>query len=529
MRLVAITSILLAAVLTACGSVHDRAACGASTDCPAGQYCARTSDGNVCWADAVPPVVSAVTVTCDPVVVGSTCLRDGVLHVRATITDDKEVLGADVHLDVGGAPVPLARVAGNVWGADVQLARVPFGFFDHAVVATVTARDGARNTASLEPAGATTVTRHLWQTPLGAGLASPAVSSTGVLAVSANNGRVHLLSWDGSYVGSVELAIGTPQLVTAPTSIGDSFWVGADDGHVYELLSSGGIWGAISRASTGGPVRGSVASTSTGTVIAAAYDSGGSGGVVFAVTQTTAKNGPPVGLPIGVGPVVDATDGIYAVAVGSVRRYSLNGGFPTDAWGGVTSVDGTVSSPLACTSVLVATANTLSAGIVRSVDASGDPQHIATTAFSSGGAAVLSDGSIVVPEQTRTLSRWTAAGAAYPGWQKPDLGGATNTPLVVTSLTPLIVPTAKGALYALRADGTIAWSGQLSAGTASLQPGNIYTRPGQTPGQELSTAYFAGSDGVLHAVIVDGALDASAPWPKAFHDPRNTNRAGAQP
>ncbi|HEX9399522.1 MAG TPA: pyrrolo-quinoline quinone, partial [Anaeromyxobacter sp.] len=78
-------------------------------------------------------------------------------------------------------------------------------------------------------------------------------------------------------------------------------------------------------------------------------------------------------------------------------------------------------------------------------------------------------------------------------------------------------------------DGRIAWSGKLSAGTASLQPGNIYTPPDQPADEVLSTAYFAGADGVLHAVIVDGALDGAAPWPKAFHDPRNTNRAGPQP
>ncbi len=142
---------------------------------------------------------------------------------------------------------------------------------------------------------------------------------------------------------------------------------------------------------------------------------------------------------------------------------------------------------------------------------------------------ILPDGSILVPEQTKTVSRWKNTGSGSPGWQKPDLGAAPRTPLVLAAATPFIVPTAKGAIHALRPDGTIAWSAQLSAGTASLQPGNIYTPPGQVAGEELSTAYFAGADGVLHAIIVDGKLDASAPWPKVFHDPQNTNRAGAQP
>ena len=89
------------------------------------------------------------------------------------------------------------------------------------------------------------------------------------------------------------------------------------------------------------------------------------------------------------------------------------------------------------------------------------------------------------------------------------------------------MPTTGGHIYAVTETGGVSWRTRL--GTASLQPGNIYTPPTEPAGAELSTAYFAGSDGVLHAVIVDGKLDASAPWPKAFHDPRNTNRAGPQP
>jgi hypothetical protein len=45
----------------------------------------------------------------------------------------------------------------------------------------------------------------------------------------------------------------------------------------------------------------------------------------------------------------------------------------------------------------------------------------------------------------------------------------------------------------------------------------------------MSYAYFASGNGRLYSVVVDGQLDASAPWPKAFHDPKNTNRAGPQP
>jgi hypothetical protein len=512
---------ILLVLLAACSSVPDHATCGTSTDCPAGQYCARTADGDVCWPDAVPPTLSGVTVTC-----AAPCLRDGVLHVEATVADDAEVLGADVSLDVGGPPVAMQR-SGAVWAADLELRKFPFDHFAHRVVATVTARDGARNEVSLDATSATTTTRIRWKVSLGAALGSPAVGPAGTLAVPANNGRVHFLNWDGAYAGSVEPAPGIPQDVTVPTAVGDSFWVGANDAKIYELTAARGLWEALSRATTGGPIRGALAATSTGVVLAAS-ESGGSG-VVYAVTPTSSNNGPPlVGLTFRIGPVVDEVDGIFAVAVGSVRRYTLVGGIPNDDWGSSSSVGGTVDEPLACTSVLVATADTLTAGIVRSVDVAGDPQHIATTGVSSGGVVVLADGSVIVPEQAnRWLSRWTSTGLAFAGWQKPDLGGAPRTPLVLTSSTPFVASTANGTIHALRTNGAIAWAGQLSS--LPLQPGNIYTPPGQPANETLSTAYFAGSDGVLDAVIVDGQLDASAPWPKAFHDPRNTNRAGPQP
>jgi hypothetical protein len=43
----------------------------------------------------------------------------------------------------------------------------------------------------------------------------------------------------------------------------------------------------------------------------------------------------------------------------------------------------------------------------------------------------------------------------------------------------------------------------------------------------VSTAYFGCADGNLYAVIVDGRLDTTAPWPKSHHDTRNTGNAAA--
>lgn len=528
MRGLPITGVLLAAALAACGSVDDRGGCTSSTDCPVGQYCAHTGDGNVCWADAVAPRVSGVTVAClDPVAVGSTCPRDGVLHVEATVTDDKEVLGVDAVLDVGGAPVPLARAGGNLWAADVQLGKVPFDYFEHQVVTTVVARDGARNAAAGGAAGTTTVTvtRNLWKTSLGAGLSSPAVGPTGILAVPANNGRVHFLTWDGTYIGSVDLAVSTPQAITAPSFIGDSFWVGAEDGRVYELSQTGGNWTATSRANTGGAVRGSLGVAGGGSIIAAS-----SSGFVYAVTSAGAMNSSP-GYATTLGTVLDSEDSIFLVSGGIVRRFTLVLGAPTLDTGFAASVGAAVETPLACTQQIMVGANGGTGGVVKRVDtktAAIDPVAT-TTGAPSSGIAIDSDGSILVPEQTTlVISRWAAAGIPFPGWQAPPLDSEPRTPLIVSGAAArYVTSTAGGFVHALADDGSVTWSARF--GTASLQPGNIYTPPGQAPGEERSIAYFAGSDGVLHAVLVDGTLDASAPWPKAFHDPRNTNRAGAQP
>ena len=90
----------------------------------------------------------------------------------------------------------------------------------------------------------------------------------------------------------------------------------------------------------------------------------------------------------------------------------------------------------------------------------------------------------------------------------------------------LLVATDQGWVYGFReSDGGLIWSKQLMTPGISLSTPNLWTDPGAT----TSTAYLAGADGYLYGVIVDGTLDTSAPWPKAYHDPQNTSHAGAQP
>lgn len=139
---------------------------------------------------------------------------------------------------------------------------------------------------------------------------------------------------------------------------------------------------------------------------------------------------------------------------------------------------------------------------------------------------VLANGDVVVGDDTGLLHRFSSAGAQL--WaSEPNLGAAVQSPMVLTDpATPFIVPSAGGKVFALRSDGTVAWSATLEAGKALRAP-NLHTPT--SAGPVLSTAYFANAGGKIFAVIVDGQLDASAPWPKAFHDPRNTNRAGPQP
>jgi hypothetical protein len=99
-------------------------------------------------------------------------------------------------------------------------------------------------------------------------------------------------------------------------------------------------------------------------------------------------------------------------------------------------------------------------------------------------------------------------------------------PLVLANgaVRQLLVPTSAGTLHLVAEDGTVLWSTALTSGQA-LRAGNVSAGAGP-----FNTAYLGSADGKVYAVVVEGALDAAAPWPRAHHDVRNTgNAAGPLP
>ena len=145
------------------------------------------------------------------------------------------------------------------------------------------------------------------------------------------------------------------------------------------------------------------------------------------------------------------------------------------------------------------------------------------SASATGSPIILGNGDVAICAGDR-LYRFTAAGA--PAWASPAaLSGVGLTPLALAGpgATPtLLVPTRSGTVDAVRAaDGALLWSVSLSVN--ELREGTVRAAAAAAS----STAWFTSADGLLHGLVVDGALDPAAPWPKAWHDPRNTGNLAA--
>lgn len=516
-------AIVAALLLAACGDVEEREACDTSGDCPAGEYCAHTPEGAVCWPDAVPPTVTGVAVDCGT----AGCVRDGELVVEAEVADDLEVFA--VEATVGFDPTrsfPLVRGEGTAWSGSVSLAALDFPGFELEAVVTVRALDGARNEATgvAGEGQRPRVGRVRWAYPAGASLSPPAVSGSGevVIGRSALSDQLLVVRPDGTKAWSLTVGSGT---VTSPPSIGaEAIWVAANDGKLYAVKPDGS--GELSPSRTcaaSGVAKGPPAVLTTAGVDVAfgAFSSGR----IYASGPTCVPTA--AGDPFSGGAAIGADGAVFGAASTAVSKTLRQHTWDGEAFGAgwTATLADSVIAPLALadgTSVLSASIGGHIEHVLTGPDAGAVSQLTELGSAVDDSPIILSNGDIVVGDAAGELHRLTADGTAV--WDPPpDLGAAVHAPMALTGgLVRFLVATADGVVHALDDDGEVLWHGPLTAGMA-LGAGNLHTPPGGA----FSTAYFGGADGKLHAVVVEGRLDTTAPWPKAWHDARNTSRAAA--
>jgi hypothetical protein len=355
------------------------------------------------------------------------------------------------------------------------------------------------------------------------------VMPDGTVIVAANNGKLYFVNPDGTQTKG-PITVGSGQAISAAPAIGErAIWVGSEDGWLRAFDLDGPLPGI--EIAFEGAARQSVAVLPSGTVewAFAAWSGGRLGAVAapFDNDKTGITNG------YTGGPVIDHFSRAYAAnalpnASAVLRSFSFDGAF-TDRWSASSPAVGlTVSAPLAVDASDGVFAGSQDGRVFR-VTPEGSASVFATlpgTVIDS--PVILSDGDIIVGDQSGALHRLLASGA--PRWSAPrSLGGPVLSAIALSGpAEKLVVPTRNRIVSALADDGTVLWSTTLGT-EGELRAGNIHTPPGQPAGQVISTVYFPTSDGRLHAVIVDGQLDPGAPWPKAFHDARNTSNAGTAP
>jgi hypothetical protein len=459
-----------------------------------------------------------------------------VLRVTASVSDGEEVLDAAVTLDLDpDRSFPMAPSDGG-WVVDVPLRVLPFEAFSRDVVATVTARDGARNESAPRAAQPVRVTRLRWSRAIDPDAVlsptAPAVKSDGTIVVAGSNAKVYFITGEGGDAGPA-LTVGAGQITAAPAIGERAIWVGSEDFSLRAVKLDGSATIPGVGVSAGGAIRGGVAVVADATkewsfaASAAGYTAASSN-----LASEYAVAGPTSAFALA--PVAGSEGRAYAVsATGALRAYRLNTALAvtlTELWNVAVGVN--VSAPLAVDGAGAIWSGSQDGKLNRTT-AAGVTGTVATLAASiSDSPVVLAGGDVVVGDGSGVLHRVTPQGTV--AWSRKLNGEAgvdepLGAPLVLAgSSAALVVPTRTGVLYALDAEGSEVWRHPLAAGVELRAP-NLYTPPAQPPGPTMSHAYVSSANGWLFSVVVDGELDAAAPWPKAFHDPRNTNRAGPRP
>jgi outer membrane protein assembly factor BamB len=355
-----------------------------------------------------------------------------------------------------------------------------------------------------------------WAFDAGAPVTSPAILANGDLAigVAASTDQLRIVSSSGTEVRRTTLRAppAAGAFVRFPPSVGPTaIWVGSDDGRVYGVDATTGTVANGAGCFTGSAVRGPPAITAQEVAFVTAQSGAFHAATISDCRSSSGTSG------FDAGPVLDLSGVLYG---GSAAGTLISATFSPPLF----SVP---SASLAGLSVNVPLA-VGSSGSVLSVSSDGalraTPGGVLASSIGAptGGPIVLSNQDILVLLSDSTVRRFSSTGAI--AWTAGLAGVPAGAVALTGSDGTIAVPTRAGSVHLLRDDGSEAWSGVLAAGV-SLTDANIHTAPGST----TSTLYVGGGN-TLFAVIVDGRLDTSAPWPKAHHDTRNSgNAAGPLP
>jgi outer membrane protein assembly factor BamB len=349
-----------------------------------------------------------------------------------------------------------------------------------------------------------------------------------VFGVSATSGQLRALHPDMTEA-FMPLTLGN-QAVTAAPSVGPTaIWVASGDGRVYAVALDGS-----------GILNGSGCDTLSATVgVPALFGVGRDVALVgstamqalYAVRVTPSLCAPtPAGEAFASSAAV-ATDGsAYAMTragTGSttLRRYKPTvGDLPAPAW--MVAAGTSVLAPLSLDGQMRVIVCSQDGTLLRATDqgTSGLVSPLTSLpAQAEASPVVLSGGDVVVGLAGGSVHRLADNGTAL--WTSPPDVGDSVRGLAALSTgldgADVVATTALGEIAALRLDGTVAWSGRPT--TAALS----FPAVADAAAGGLPTAYAGSQDGKLYAIVVDGPLDAAAPWPKAHHDLANTANASS--
>ncbi len=482
-----------------------------------------TSPAVAVTVDTQPPAIASGAATCT-----GGCKRDSTMSVSAEVTD-ASLLAVAVTLDLEpGRAVPVTR-NGTVWSASVALAEWPFPFFAQTVNVTVRAADRAGNEATtVIPVD---VTRLRWAMPAEPvtppQLTGPAIDGSGNVIVGGSNSKLYFFDRSGTIVRSP--VVGSIAIAAAPSVGPTAIWVASGDGRIYAVALDGS-----------GVLNGGGCDTGSATVGVPALLGAGLDVALLGSTATQAlyavRVSPALCAPTDAGEafsssVAVAADGsAYAISRAlssstTLRRYTQAvSGSASQRW--AASAGTNVLAPLALDSQSRVLMSSLDGTVLRAADqgSSGSVSPLASLpAQAEASPVVLSTGDVVVGLIGGAVNRLADNGTAL--WASPPDVGDTVRGLAALAPGPdgadILATTALGEVAALKPDGTVAWSGRPT--TAALS----FPAVADAAGGGLPTAYAGSQDGKLYAIVVDGPLDAAAPWPKAHHDLANTANASS--